>query len=403
MGDAMAHAALPGVCLAFMLTGQKHPLYFFVGALVAGLLGAQVIQWLTQNSRIKSDTAVGLVLSVFFGIGVLLLTVIQQGQSGNQSGLDSFLFGKAAFLLKSDVYLLASMCVVLLLLVSLFFKEFKLISFDLGFASSIGLPVRLLEQFLTALIVVAVMVGLQVVGVILMAALLIIPAAAARQWTDRLGIMCVIAAGVGAFAGMLGAFVSALWSGMPTGPVMVLSAGSLFAISLMFAPRRGLLPAWWKKRRAKRKVQAENLLRKFYKAGEKAGQERTTVSVASLTQWSEWSHRQLSAHCRRLARMGWLESIDNAWRLSELGHREAARITRNHRLWELYLTSRLDIAADHVHRDADEMEHLLTPEIIAQLEARLGQPQRDPHGHPIPPTPYNSTTANILDHAGGAK
>lgn len=384
MGDAMAHAALPGVCLAFLLTGQKNTWFFLGGALLAGLLGAQCITWITRYSRIKSDTAMGLVLSVFFGVGILLLSVIQQSGVGNQSGLDTFLFGKAAFLLYRDIYTLAGMGILLLAVVTLFFKEFKVLTFDAGFAASLGLPVRFLDQLLTALIVSSVLIGLQVVGVILMSALLIIPAASARQWTDRLGLMCVIAALVGAFSGILGAFVSALLPKMPTGPVMVLAASFLFGFSLFFAPRRGLLPAWWRRVKSRQKIWEENWLKAFYQIGEKHNEIGGVVSRDTLLQWTSRPQRVLQRECERLQRKGWLEAVGEGWKLSPRGYEQACCVVRNHRLWELYLTRRADIAIDHVHRDAEEMEHFLSPALVEELEELLGRPGFDPHGQPIP-------------------
>ncbi len=385
LGDAMAHAALPGVCVAFLLTGEKNTWFFLAGAMVSGLLGAQLITWITRYSRIKSDTAIGLVLSVFFGVGVLLLSIIQQSGAGNQSGLDTFLFGKAAFLLQRDIYTLAVLCGLLVLLVTLFFKEFKVLSFDPGFGASLGLPIRFLDQFLTSLIVVSVMIGLQVVGVILMAALLIIPAAAARQWTNRLGKMCWISAGVGAFSGMLGAFVSALLPKMPTGPVMVLAASFLFVLSLLFAPTRGLLPAWRKRVRGRRKILEENLLKTFYKIGENEPDDQPRVAIQSLLKFTSMTGAQVRQECQSLVKKGWLEaSGGEQWKLSIVGWERACQVVRNHRLWELYLTQQASIAVDHVHRDADEMEHFLSPELVAQLETLLEQPETDPHGKPIP-------------------
>ncbi len=386
LGDAMAHAALPGVCVAFLLTGEKNTLYFLLGALTSGLLGAQIITWITRYSRIKNDTAIGLVLSVFFGVGVLLLSIVQQSGVGNQSGLDTFLFGKAAFLLYRDVLTLGVMCALLSFVVLLFFKEFKVLSFDPGFGASIGLPIRFLDQFLTALVVISVMIGLQVVGVILMAALLIIPAAAARQWTDRLGLMCILAAGVGAFSGILGAFFSALLPKMPTGPVMVLSASFLFLMSLFFSPHRGLLPAWRRQFRNRHKIREENLLKTMYKLGEKTETPRV-VTLSALRESTLKTDVQIRKECQRLVKGGLLEAKADSWYVTALGWEKAAQVVRYHRLWELYLTRQVDIAIDHVHRDADEMEHVLSPEMVVQLETILDQPEIDPHGSPIPSGP----------------
>jgi len=392
LGDAMAHAALPGICVAFLIFQVKNPLYFLIGATCSGLLGAWLVSVITRHSRIKNDTAIGLVLSVFFGLGVVLLTVIQQQKIANQAGLENFLFGQAAFLLRQDLYTIAGMCVLLIFFVFLFFKEFKILSFDPGFGASLGLPMRKLELLLTGLIVISVMIGLQAVGVILMAALLIIPAAAARQWTDRLGLMIVIAAIIGAVSGILGAFVSTIFSKMPTGPVMVLAASTVLLFSLFFAPKRGLIYSWRRLYANRRKVETENLLKAFYMIGERAGldPQKDTCSISRLLKALPWSVSKMEWACQRLVTTGELQVVSGGWLLTGKGANRAKQIVRNHRLWELYLSRQADIAIDHVHRDAEEMEHILSPELVRQLEEILEHPELDPHGKPIPtPAPLN--------------
>ncbi|MUG71103.1 MULTISPECIES: metal ABC transporter permease [Paenibacillus] len=240
MGDALAHAALPGVCIAFMLTGSKSIFFFLIGAAAAGLIATFGIGYVTRHSRIKQDSALGIVLSVFFGVGIVLLTKIQHGGSGNQSGLDKFLFGQAASMVLSDVITMAVVALILVILCGLLFKEFKLLSFDPGFAKGIGLPVAALDQFMMFLIVVAVVVGIQAVGVVLMSALLITPAVSARYWTEKLGVMVVLSGIFGAISGFVGTLVSGLGSNLPTGPLSVLAATALFIVSVLFAPKRGL-------------------------------------------------------------------------------------------------------------------------------------------------------------------
>ncbi|MBP1996909.1 metal ABC transporter permease [Paenibacillus eucommiae] len=241
MGDALSHAALPGVCIVFMLTGSKSVLLFLVGAAAAGLLATFAIGFITRQSRIKQDSALAIILTVFFGVGIVLLTQIQHSGSGNQSGLDKFLFGQAASMIHSDVITMAIISILLIGACTLLFKEFKLISFDPGFARGLGFPVTVLEQFIMFLIVVAVVVGLQAVGVVLMAALLITPAVSARYWTEKLNVMVVLSGIFGALSGLIGTLISASGSNLPTGPFIVLSATAIFAISLLCAPRRGIL------------------------------------------------------------------------------------------------------------------------------------------------------------------
>lgn len=251
IGDALAHAALPGICIAFMLSGVKSTGGFFIGALVAGVIATFGIRWITQYSRIKQDAAMGIILSFFFGVGVLLLTHIQHSGDGGQSGLDKYLFGQAASMMQSDVYLLAGISLLMIVICVALFKLFKLISFDSGFAKGMGLPVAFLEQLLLLLTVIIVVAGIQAVGVVLMSALLITPAIAARFWTDRLHIMVIISGVFGAISGLVGT----LWSGMvaqlPTGPVTVLTATLFFAISALCAPRRGWLAKSWSRKQTK--------------------------------------------------------------------------------------------------------------------------------------------------------
>ncbi|WP_141432158.1 metal ABC transporter permease [Bacillus sp. 03113] len=241
MGDALSHAALPGVCLAFMVTGSKSIFYFLIGAVLAGVLATFLISFITRHTRIKQDSALGIILSVFFGVGIVLLTQIQHSDLGNQSGLDKFLFGQAASMIQSDVYTMAIISAVLVGVCVLFFKEFKLLSFDAGFAKGIGLPVVLLDQFMMLLIVAAVVVGIQAVGVVLMAALLITPAVAARYWTEKLHVMIIISGLFGVLSGFSGTFVSTIAHNLPTGPLTVLAASCLFIFSVLFAPKRGVV------------------------------------------------------------------------------------------------------------------------------------------------------------------
>jgi manganese/zinc/iron transport system permease protein len=261
MGDALSHAALPGVCIAFMLTGIKSLWFFMIGAGVAGAIATFGIGFITRHSRIKQDAALAIVLSAFFGLGIMLLTRIQQSGSGSQAGLDKFLFGQAAAMVQADVYTMTALALMLIAVCALFFKHFKLISFDAGFARMIGYPTGALEQLLMLLLVVAVVVGIQAVGVVLMAAMLITPAVAARYWTDRLGVMVVLAGLFGAASGVLGTLVSTVANQLPTGPLAVLAATAIFVVSVLFAPRRGLVAKRLQQARVKRDVRREQASR----------------------------------------------------------------------------------------------------------------------------------------------
>jgi len=264
LGDAISHAALPGITLAFLFTGSKTPIVILMGAAIAGWIGALFMSAIVNNTRIKDDSALGLVLSVFFGFGLVLLTFIQKMPTASQAGLDKFLFGQAATLLQRDVITMAVLGAVAMLVLILFWKEFKLLSFDPNFGSSQGFPMSLLNIILTTLIVIAIVLGLQTVGVVLMSAMIVAPAAAARQWTNRLGLMVVLSGLFGAVAGLSGAVISSVFIKMPTGPVIVLSMSTIVFFSFLFAFNRGIVWKWIRETRNRRRLQIEAILSDLY-------------------------------------------------------------------------------------------------------------------------------------------
>ncbi len=259
LSDAVAHAALPGICLAFLVTGVRSTSVLMIGAAITGLLGAMLVLGITRGTRLKEDAALGIVLSTFFGFGTVLLTQISRSGNADQAGLSRFLFGQAASLVAGDVAAMAILGGVTLAAVILAFKELKLTTFDPAFAASLGFPVTGLSVLLTILIVAAIVIGLQSVGVILMVTVLVAPALAARQWTQRLGTMMALAAIFGGFSGMLGALLSASISRLPTGPTIVLIASAIVIVSLLFAPERGIVWGALQGRRAGRSMRRERL------------------------------------------------------------------------------------------------------------------------------------------------
>jgi manganese/zinc/iron transport system permease protein len=385
VGDGIAHAVLPGVAIAYMVTGTKNTLALLIGATVAGWISMVVMDFIARRSRIREDAAIGIVLSVFFGLGILLLTHIQATGSSSQSGLDKFLFGQAASLVLMDVVTFGAVSVLLIVAIIVLFKEFKILSFDIEYMQTLGLPTKGLSLVMTTLLVLAVVVGIQAVGVVLMAAMLITPAASARYWTNRLGIMLGLASTFGALSGLGGAFISYSIPGMPTGPWIVMFATFFFVASLLFAPKRGVVARVLRHELNRRRTLAENILKTMHMLGEDDGavfeprgeseiQARRRIPTARL-------HRGL----RRLRRDGYVAaSGERHWRLTQEGARQGARVTRLHRLWEVYLTQYLQLAPDHVHEDAESIEHVLTPELEEELDRLLERPLSDPHARAIP-------------------
>ena len=375
VGDALAHAALPGVCVAFLVFRERSLPLFLLGALVFGVLGVLTMNAIRRFTRIKEDAAIAIVLGSFFGLGIALSGMIQRMPSGNRSGLDGFLFGKAAGMVQADVTLIAAASGLSLLGVAALYKEFKLVGFDRAFAGSLGWRVSLLDFILMSLLAIVTVVGLPAVGVVLMAALLIIPGVTARFWTDRLAPHLALAGLFGLLAGLFGSALSAvlpapqsaLSRGYPTGPLIVLVAGTLFAVSLFFAPRRGLLARWTTARALHRRIDDEHLLRDLYELHEL----RTPASINQLTTHRAWRSGPLRAAISRAQSLGFITHVDNTLALTPAGRDKSLRIIRSHRLWELYLHEHAGVAPDHVDRDADLIEHFITPELLAKFEAQL--------------------------------
>jgi len=325
LGDAMSHAALPGVLIAFMLTGSKAPVVLVLGAAVAGVLGTFLLLAITRYSRIKEDAALGVILSVFFGFGLLLLTFLQRNPTAAQAGLNRFLFGQAATLLVRDVITMSAFGGAALLLVVLFWKEFKLLSFDRDFGSSLGYPMTALDVLLTTLLVIGIVIGLQAVGVVLMSALVVAPAAAARQWTDRLGMMLVIASAFGALAGVTGALISSTGAGFSTGPVVVLAISLIVLASLRFGAGRGLVWNWLRRQRSRRTLRTEAVLDNLYGLASQHADPRHPHAVEALRVLDHYQggvRRSLAA----LAADGYVhEVLPGQWALTDAGAAHVAQ------------------------------------------------------------------------------
>lgn len=382
VGDALAHAALPGVCVAFLVFRERSLPLFLLGALVFGVLGVLTMNAIRRFTRIKEDAAIAIVLGSFFGLGIMLSGMIQRLPSGNRAGLDSFLFGKAAGMVHADLLLSAAACILALLGVAALYKELKLVGFDREFAGSLGWPVGLLDLTLMALLAIVTVVGLPAVGVVLMAALLIIPGVTAKFWTDRLAPHLALAGLFGMLSGLLGSALSAVLPspnssmsrGFPTGPLIVLVAGTLFVASLLFAPRRGLVARWRTARLLQQNIDDEHLLRDLYELQEAD----TPASLSTLAARRTWRTGALHSALRRALANADVSERNSTITLTASGLTRAVRVIRSHRLWELYLHEHAGVAPDHVDRDADLIEHFITPDLLAKFEAQLALGDADP-------------------------
>jgi manganese/zinc/iron transport system permease protein len=327
VGDALSHAALPGIALAFLITGSKASPVLLLGAAVAGWLGTVAVRGVVARSRVPYDSALGIMLSVFFGFGLVLLTLIQRRDDAAQAGLETFLFGQAATLLRQDVILMAVLGGLALAALALGWRRFKLLAFDAEFGRSLGLPMRRVDAVLTLLLVIAIVIGLQTVGVVLMSAMLVAPAAAARQWVRSLGSMVILAALFGALAGLAGAVASSLTPGLPTGPTIVLFLSGLVVVSLLFAPERGLLWRWLRLGARRRLPRLDPVLMHLYALSLQHQDDPEHGHSISVLRTMSAPTVDLPATLRALeARSLAAQVAGGLWAPTALGRREASKL-----------------------------------------------------------------------------
>ncbi|HRQ71618.1 MAG TPA: iron chelate uptake ABC transporter family permease subunit [Phycisphaerales bacterium] len=359
LGDALSHAALPGIAGAFiaatLLGVQGRSLGVLLpGAAVGCVAGVLAVQAIVRWTRLRDDAAIAAVLSVFFGAGVVLLSVIQSMPTGDQGGLASFIYGQTAAMNARDAMLIGVAALGSIAAAALLFKEFRLACFDREFAAVQGWPVGAIDLAMTALLVVVTVIGLQAVGLLLIVALLIVPAAAARFWTERLRVMVPLSGALGGLSAYAGSCISALLTNAPAGAIIVLTAGAIFAAGMLFAPSRGVVAAVLRLASLRVRIAVDHALRAAHERAEGTGTPPPGRGIA------------LALRVGGLARIA-----DDRVELTPRGEERARRVVRAHRLWEQYLIEYADAAPSHVDVSADEVEHALPPALIAELEDAL--------------------------------
>lgn len=388
LSDALSHATLPGVVLAFLLAaslgGETRSVgLLLLGAAITGTIGMLCVTWIGRFSRLREDTALAVVLSTFFGAGIALLSMAQQMPGISAAGLNTFIYGRVASILYIDAILITVVGGFSVICCALFFKEFRLLCFDTGFASGTGYPVLRLDILLMTLVVLVTVIGLQAVGLILVVSLLVIPPAAARFWTDDFAATALISGCIGVASTVVGSLLSASFDRLPGGAMIVLSAATFFAFSFILGSRRGVLLESISLWRHKRKTLVQNLLRDAWEWEETAG--NPLFNASDLTPYRSLQSTGLLRVIRRAMGKGLVASRGKGcYTLTERGRLEAARIVRAHRLWEMYLITHAEIAPSHVDRDADAIEHILDPLLLERLEKKLtgtrkGQDVTSPH------------------------
>lgn len=399
-GDALSHAALPGLCVAFLILRERNLIALLLGALASGILGIAIISALGRWTRVKGDAAIGTVLTVFFGLGMMLLGIIQHLPGvGSRAGLGSFIFGKTAGMTQSDVYVILAAAFVCLALIVVFFKEFQLVSFDAEFAGALGWPVYGVDLLLMSLVAAAVVIGLPSVGVILVSALLIMPGAAARFWTDRLGTLLIVAGGCGFAMGFAGTLLSAVdlvevakklfggdeqdyplllaFANLPTGPIIVLTGTAIFGASMLFGWRRGALARLLAHLRFQRQWHERQLLGSMFDELEAAAPRRTVTRAALLARRA-WSPAQLNRMLAAAAADRLIVEQGGQLSLTPAGTKEALEIARGQRLWQEFLTEYPEQAGSVVNLASVSVAEFVPAKTLALLREKLAAAGRWP-------------------------
>lgn len=383
LGEALSHATYPGVILALFCSGllsltEMIPWLILTGAALSSLTGYFLIDLLERKFRVSNDAALCFVLALFFGLGITLASLAQNAYSSLFQQIQTYLYGQAATMTDLHIIIYGILSFFIVGMIFLFYKEILSLSFDKSYARTSGLPTRLLSFLLLLLVMLAVVIGIRSVGVILMSALLIAPAIAARQFTNRLSQMFILSGLFGMLSSYLGVNLSLLIPGMPTGPMMILVAGTFALLALLFAPERGLFIRYARALRFRTLQMQENLLKWFWRKGGEP------FSFEEISRGQGFSKGELRFLLSLLILRGWIKKNKNAYLLTPLGVQRGGQIVRLHRLWEVYLVNALGLGVERVHKSAEEMEHILTPDLERKLTALLDDPKQDPHHQPIP-------------------
>jgi manganese/zinc/iron transport system permease protein len=394
IGEALAHAAYPGVVLSIIVAAAFFPhsdewlaLLVLAGAFLFAVLGLLMIDWMHKRLRVPGDAALCFVLSSFFGVGVLIASRLQTTHLLWYKQIQVFLYGQAATMTDVHSVIYCILALVTISVMVFFYHPIQAMSFDRDFAHASGIRIPFFELFTTLLLILSIVIGIRSVGVVLMSGMVIAPAVAARQWTHRLPLLFVLAGLFGLASGFFGNYFSLkfpLWMNhphfsFPTGPMILLSASSICLISLLFAPRLGLCHRCLRIARFRDRRLQENILKTFWKRERGASLSFTEIMKRHSLSWIS-----VGVLLWRLRRQGWVVNGREGYLLTEDGWRRAQRVVRLHRLWEVYLVDYLGQQAQKVHQNAEEMEHILTPELERELTELLADPKQDPHSQPIP-------------------
>ncbi|MEL7422289.1 MAG: iron chelate uptake ABC transporter family permease subunit [Bacteroidota bacterium] len=374
VGDALAHAILPGVVVAFLVVGYS-ALAFFTGSVLAGLLTAVGITWIQHRVNTKNDAAIGIVFTAMFSLGVIGISYISRNQ-GVHLDLKDFLFGNVLGVADADLWLTALVTVYVVISVLVFYRYLFVSTFQPVVAETMGIPVRLIHYFLMLLLSFAVVASLQTVGVILVVAMLITPAATALLLSQRMERVILLAAALGLLSAVMGLLLAIIFKTTP-GPAMAVTATFLYVLTVIFAPGKGLIAKALRRQQLQVRIDREDILKAIYRTAQSGGV--PSVALRDKLEVSRLNWQRALRHLRKRSLL-----LPDSLRLTAKGEDDARRLVRAHRLWETYLVSEVGLNKEQIHPDAERYEHLLPEDVLNAVDRHLGFPQVDPHGSPIP-------------------
>lgn len=389
IGDALSHAILPGVVVGFVFFGHN-PLAIFAGAVLAGLITAAIITWIQRNSITKDDASIGIVFTAMFALGIIGISWLTKKQ-GVHLDMKDFLFGNVLGVSDADLWLTGLIGAYVALSIFLFFKYFFITTFDPLIALTIGISVAVVHYFLMFLLSLTIVASLQSVGVILVVAMLIIPASTAYLLTDQLKRMVILSGVLGFFSATLGFLFAVVFETTP-GPAMTLVSATFFGITILFSPKRGVIIKYIRKLRKIYSTEQQDILKKIHKLSLKGEITKDII----LDKSGFFKNKLIRLHLYHLQCHKHLQFNHNQVFITESGIHEAEVLIRAHRVWESYLVNELNVPMDKIHESAEALEHVLPKEFIDKIEKDLGYPTNDPHGSPIPKIKYRNVRLSTL-------
>lgn len=382
IGDALSHAILPGLVFAFMLVGYS-TIGFFIGSTIAGMITAVMITWISQNVQTKADASIGIVFTFMFAIGIIGISRVARvhadgGDTSPHIDMQHFLFGNLLGVETTDLYLTAAVMIYVLFSIYIFYRYLFVATFQEVIAETMGISVQSLHYFLMLLLSFTVVASLQTVGLILVVAMLITPASTALLLSDNLKVVIVLSGIIGAITGCIGMSLAIVFD-TPPGPQLVIVVSFMFFLAAMFAPKKGYIYRFFQKRKLQKKIQLEDILKQALKLGEKG-----SITKEKLMSKLAFNSSLVTKHLSTLKRNGLIETNNQQIKLTEEGGKEANRLVRAHRLWETYMVQQMGMTEEQIHEEAEKYEHLLTDDMVEEVDEKLGYPSTDPHGSRIP-------------------